>query len=183
MTAQPLRARDVLAEIDGLGATHLVGLPDNASAALFELAAGHDRIQVLNVTREGEAFALAAGLWIGGKTPVVLVQNTGLFESGDSFRGTVLRMRIPLLCLITCRGYARMAVTGLSMPKPPFDGDLLGRADIDSAALFTEPTLNAWGLPWYSLEKELDHPNISLAWRQAQDQSRPVALLVVTALV
>ncbi len=35
-------------------------------------------LQVVPVCREGESFAIALGLIIGGKTPAVLIQNTGL---------------------------------------------------------------------------------------------------------
>jgi len=76
------RILDVLAR---LGATHLLGIPDNTTAPLFDdrraTAFGLDS---LIVSREGEAFAIASGLWLGGKRPVVVIQNTGLLESGDS---------------------------------------------------------------------------------------------------
>ncbi len=51
-----------------LGVTHLVGLPDNDSAALFGLAAGDPRVALLTVAREGEAVAVASGLWLGGRS-------------------------------------------------------------------------------------------------------------------
>ena len=35
-------------------------------------------LQVVPVCREGESFAIALGLIIGGKTPAVLIQDTGL---------------------------------------------------------------------------------------------------------
>ena len=88
--------------------TDVVGVPDNSSAALYTLLERDAAIAVRPVTREGEAFSLACGLWMGGRHPVLLIQNTGLLESGDAFRGTAMRMRIPLVCLVTYRGYAKM---------------------------------------------------------------------------
>lgn len=41
----------------------------------------------------------------GWETPVVLIQNTGLFESGDVSRSTRLGLELPLLLLIGYRGY------------------------------------------------------------------------------
>jgi len=35
-------------------------------------------------------------MWVGGAKPVVLIQNTGLFESGDSIRGINIDMAIPI---------------------------------------------------------------------------------------
>ena len=100
-----IQAQLVLAELKRNHATHVVGLPDNSTVKLFALLREERDIRLVSATREGEAFAIASGLWIGGKVPVVLVQNTGFFESGDSFRGTAMRMRVPLVCLITYRGY------------------------------------------------------------------------------
>ena len=50
-------------------------------------------LTLVRVCREGEAWAIAAGLWIGGARPLVVIQNTGLFESGDSLRNALLRSR------------------------------------------------------------------------------------------
>ena len=55
--------------------THVIGVPDNDTAGLFALAADHPDVELLTVTREGEAFAVASGLWLGGKEPVVVIQN------------------------------------------------------------------------------------------------------------
>ena len=88
--------------------THVIGLPDNTSAPLFDALQAHPSIRLVTVTREGEAFAIASGLWLGGKRPVVVIQNTGLLESGDALRGTAQRMGVPLLCLIGYRGHASL---------------------------------------------------------------------------
>ena len=86
-------------ELETLGVTHVVGVPDNASAALYRSVENGSAMRLIRVAREGEAFAVASGLWIGGSTPVVVVQNTGLLESGDGLRGTVVRMGVPLLSI------------------------------------------------------------------------------------
>lgn len=95
----------------------------------------------MTVTREGEAFAVASGLWLGGAYPVVVIQNTGLLESGDSLRGTAIRMGVPLLCLVTYRGYH-------TLPKQGGAPDEMTRADVDSVAVVSEPTLDAWRVPY-----------------------------------
>ena len=170
------KARSIIEALCRAGITDLVGLPDNSSAALFALLKEGGEPVIRRVTREGEAFAMAAGLWMGGRAPAVLIQNTGLLESGDSFRGTVLRMRIPLLCLITFRGYATLERFG-PLPEKP-DGHLLSRPDLDSAAVLTEPTLQAWGLPFDYLHGEQDVPKVNASVEKAHRLSTPVALLV-----
>ncbi len=167
----------IISELKKCGITHLLGLPDNTSAALFSRLADDPDIDLITVTREGEAFAMASGLWLGGKVPAVIIQNTGLLESGDAFRGTALRMRVPLLCLITYRGYARMGDrdTGASL-KTAIDD--YSRADIDSAGIVTEPTLIAWALPYDFLHTDQDVGKISSAFSRAESESRPVAVLI-----
>jgi len=175
-----LHARAVLSALKACGVTHVVSLPDNSSAALLTLLSSEDSLRLVRVTREGEAFAVASGLWIGGSVPAVVVQNTGFLESGDAFRGTAQRMRIPLLCLIGYRGYARITRSAAQLASGPGEADEFSRPDRDSAALVTEPTLQAWRLPFDFLHSDADVEKISAAFARAQAESRPVALLVTT---
>ena len=158
--------------------THVVTLPDNASAALLSGLESSAGPRVVWVTREGEAFALASGLWAGGAAPVVLIQNTGLLESGDALRGTAMRMRVPLVCLVTYRGYPSLRAAS---PPPAKGGALLGRPDVDSVAVLTEPTLSAWGVPYTFLHGDDDLPRLTEAFANAGRLEQPVALLVPEA--
>lgn len=173
-----MQARLILNELRNNLVTHVVGLPDNASAALFSLLSSEEKPQLVTVTREGEAFAVAAGLWVGGKNPVVLIQNTGLLESGDGLRGTVMRMRIPLVCLVTYRGYSTMAGAKLAPPREGLHSEILSRPDIDSVAVLTEPTLKAWGLSYDFLVENDDLAKISEAFKKAKESIQPTVLLI-----
>lgn len=137
--------------------THVLGIPDNSSAPLFDARVDHASIRLVPVTREGEAFAVASGLWLGGATPLVVVQNTGFIESGDALRGTAVRMGVPLPFVVTGRGYAKMEAAGLG-PDTPRTPELLTRANVDSVALVTEPTLHAWGIPYVRCDHGRDVP-------------------------
>ena len=167
-------ARRILDVFGARQVTHVVSLPDNASAALLSRLRVERGPRVVSVTREGEAFAVAAGLWTGGARPVVLIQNTGLLESGDALRGTAMRMRIPLVCVVTCRGYASLA---RSDGGPP-GGEGLSRPDVDSVAVLTEPTLRAWGVPYTFLRDEADLPRLDEAFADAERLLQPVAVLL-----
>jgi sulfopyruvate decarboxylase subunit alpha len=171
-----VHARLVLEALRQEQVTHVVTLPDNASSALLAMLSPSESPRLVGVTREGEAFALASGLWVGGAHPLVLIQNTGLLESGDALRGTAMRMRVPLVCLVTYRGYA--SLSALSGPAAPLDGPALSRPDVDSTALLTEPTLAAWGIPYGFLHRDEDVPRIGEAFRQAALLEQPVALLI-----
>jgi len=165
------------------GVTHVVGLPDSISGPLFDAVEAHPAIRLVTVTREGEAFALATGLWIGGAKPLVVVQNTGLLESGDSLRGTALRMAAPIPILVTGRGYTKMHAAGVT-PDEPRAIELLTRPDVDSTALFTEPTLAAWGVPFTRCEGDAADPagDLLRTIDEARAHERPVALVVARAL-
>jgi sulfopyruvate decarboxylase subunit alpha len=171
-----VHARLILEALRREQVTHVVTLPDNASGALLAMLSPSESPRLLGVTREGEAFALASGLWVGGANPLVLIQNTGLLESGDALRGTAMRMRVPLVCLVTYRGYA--SLVALPGPAAPLDGKALSRPDVDSTALLTEPTLAAWGIPYGFLHRDDDVPRIGEAFRQAALLEQPVALLI-----
>jgi sulfopyruvate decarboxylase TPP-binding subunit len=164
-----------------LGVTHLVALPDNTSAPLLDAVRLEDGISLLFGTREGEVIALASGLWLGGAAPAVLIQNTGLLEAGDGLRGTASRMGAPILLLVTCRGYAKSRAAGLEPRGVRITRDVLVRPDLDSVAHMTEPTLEAWGIPFLHLRDAGDLTPVREGWAQANREERPVAVLVDTS--
>ena len=172
------RAQLIIEQLRACGITHVVSLPDNASKALLEGLAKEPKIRLVSVTREGEAWAVAAGLWMGGGTPAVVIQNTGFLESGDALRGTAMRMRIPLLCLLTYRGYATLPPAMRQAPAIPTDATVLARSKIDSCAVLFEPTLQAWGIPYDFLHDDGDVPKIRSTFERAQQCEHPVALLI-----
>jgi len=178
VTISAVHVLDALIEI---GATEVLGIPDNATAALFDQVASDPRLDLLTVTREGEAFAIATGLWMGGRQPVVCIQGTGLLESGDSLRGTALRMGVPLLCMVGYRGHAKMIAADIG---PLEDHPLadLRRIDVDSVALHLERTLRAWSVPYWTLAPGNERAAIEAAWARARDEERPVAVLAPKTL-
>ena len=164
------------------GITHVVGIPDNTTGPLFDAIAQHPTIRLVTVTREGEAIAIASGLWMGSASPLVVIQNTGLLESGDSLRGTAVRMAAPIPMIVTGRGYAKMAHAELT-PDEPRTLELLTRADVDSTALLTEPTLEVWGIPYRRCEGEDDPTEaITDTILAARERGRPVAVVMARTL-
>ncbi len=176
------RAATLLAEMVRLGVSHVIGLPDNGSAGLFQSVEDSPDMTLLQVTREGEAFALASGLWMGGRHPVVLIQNTGLLESGDSLRGTAVRMGVPLLCLIGYRGYPTLKALRRGGLESVTSENMV-RSDLDSVALVTEPTLRAWGVPFGLYTSDSDLPKVAEAWERAHREFRPLALLLLAPFI
>ena len=157
-------AQKIVDSLKNQNITHAVGVPDNGSAQIYELLRKDEEIEVITVTREGEAFAIAAGLYIGGKRPIVIIQNTGFLESGDAIRGTVFNMQVPVVVFIGYRGY--------------YNRDAGGNW-ADSAATFLEPTLKAWNLPYQMLETDADIGCIDWAFEKSSETSLPTAVLLI----
>jgi len=155
-----LRPETLIEEFKKNGVTHIVTIPDSETNYLYELMKEQPWLDVIPASREGETFAIALGLSIGGKVPVCLIQNTGMMESGDSIRGMALDAGFPLVMLVGYRGWNRHGVI------------------TDTAAKYTEPFLNAMGVNYYLVEQDEDASRISVAFEEARAQKRPVAVLV-----
>ena len=164
MTTQDvvLRPVSVIEELKKNNITHVVWLPDSETNFMYQLLTNEPSLDLVPVCREGETMAIAAGLWVGGKRPIVLIQNTGIFESGDSIRGLALDVNQPLVMLVGYRGWSRHGVTA------------------DSAARFIEHILHAWGINYYLIETDEDADRISVAIEEAERTQKPVAVLVGT---
>ena len=75
---------EIVGLCEELGVTHVVWVPDSAFGPWETELESARSVQLVRVCREGEAWPLAAGLLVGGKSPLVVMQTTGLFESGDA---------------------------------------------------------------------------------------------------
>jgi sulfopyruvate decarboxylase subunit alpha len=108
--------------------SHVVTVPDG-TIGRWEEDIERAGIRIVRVCREGEAWTVAGGLYIGGAAPLVMIQCTGLFESGDAIRNTLHEWKLPLYAIIGYRSY-------LNQENLPGDTSLV----------FTEPILAAWKL-------------------------------------
>jgi sulfopyruvate decarboxylase subunit alpha len=159
MSASATRTVSVLKR---LGFTDAVSIPDGESRYLYQALVDDLDIEVYLPTREGEGIAIAAGLWVGGRRPVVVLQNTGLMEAGDALRGCGIGPSIPLLLLVGWRGYP---------------GAIAGTLPLDSAYTYTEPLLEAWGVPYSTLMGDDDLGVIDEMTAMADATSRPAAVV------
>ena len=155
-----LRPETVLAELRNNGVTDVVWLPDSETNWLFLLMQAEPGLRLVGVSREGHACSIASGLHAGGRRPMILIQNTGLMESGDSIRGWLLGMNVPVVMMVGYRGWTRHGVNA------------------DSAATYTERFLHAFDLPYYLVEGDADAGRISIAFAEAERGQRPVVVLV-----
>lgn len=152
----------VAAALTSCGVTHVVWVPDSVLGCWDATLSTDPALSLIRVCREGEAIAVAAGLHIGGKRPLVIMQCTGLFEAGDSLRNFIHDLKLPLFLLIGVRSYfAHQA--GQSA---------------DTCPVFTEPILQAWKLPYVVLDHKHGPADLATAYRQAQAERRAGAALL-----
>src|SRR5215813_1871494 len=126
----------VVAALKRQGVTHVIWIPDSELGSWESALTAPDGFPLVRVCREGEAFAVAAGLCLGGQRPVVIVQCTGFFEAGDALRNVIHDMRIPLFLMVGVRSYS-LHQEGKTA---------------DSCPVFTEPILQAWRIPYVVLD-------------------------------
>ena len=148
----------VLAE---LGVTHVVTVPDSTIGPWQEAIEDGGRTRLVRVCREGEAWEVAAGLHLGGATPLVMIQCTGLFESGDAIRNTLHEWKLPLYAIIGYRSY-------LNQENLPGDTSLV----------FTEPILAAWKLDVRFIKQPSELMGMADHYRECQSASKPGVALI-----
>jgi sulfopyruvate decarboxylase TPP-binding subunit len=144
------------------GITHVVWLPDSDLGTWEAALTGRDGLPLVRVCREGEAFAVAAGLLLGGQRPIVVVQCTGLFEAGDALRNVVHDLKLPLFVIVGVRSY-RAHQQGKSK---------------DSCPVFAEPILRAWQIPCTWLDDRQSADDLEPVYRESQAQGRAAAVLI-----
>ena len=159
-TSNALSPETVLAHMKKNGVTDIVWLPDSETNWLYLLMQAEPSLRLIGVSREGHACSIAAGLAAGGRRPMILIQNTGMMESGDSIRGWLIGLNVPVVLMVGYRGWTRHGV------------------NTDTAATFTEPFLNAYRINYYLVENDADSDRITVAFEEAARTKRPVVILV-----
>ena len=144
------------------GVTHVVWLPDSELGSWEAALTAPDGLPLIRVCREGEAFAIAAGLLLGGQRPIVSIQCTGLFEAGDALRNVIYDLKLPLFFVVGVRSY---------------HAHQQGQSK-DSCPIFTEPILQAWQIPYTLLDERHSADDLARAYRDAQAQPRAAAVLI-----
>ena len=142
------------------GISHVVTVPDSTVGPWQDgiAAAG---ITLVRVCREGEAWAVAAGLYLGGATPLVMIQCTGLFESGDALRNILHDWKLPIPSIIGYRSYLNQD----TLPG-------------DTCLVFTEPILDAWRIPFRLITGPEQYAEMADYLAQCLEAGEPGALLI-----
>jgi sulfopyruvate decarboxylase TPP-binding subunit len=153
----------VVAALKSVGVTDVVWIPDSDLGTWEAALRAAPRLRLIRVCREGEAIGVAAGLILGGRKPIVLIQCTGFFEAGDAFRNVVHDMGLPLFVVIGVRSWYAYQE---------------GKTR-DNCPVFAEPILRAWQVPYVWIDRtKHTAEDLGAAYRQAQAERRAGAVLL-----
>lgn len=128
---------------------------------LLQLVSDDPDIIHIPVTREEEGVGLCAGAWMGGRRPVLLMQNSGLGNSINALASLDFLYEIPLIMIISHRGCEGEPIIG-QVP--------MGR--------LTPKLLDAMEIPKFSPSPADAEETVALACSLAFEQRRPVAVLL-----
>lgn len=151
---------EVGALLNELGISHVLTVPDS-TIGRWESGIEGAGIKLVRVCREGEAWAIAGGLYLGGASPLVMIQCTGLFESGDALRNVIHEWNLPIYSMVGYRSY-------LNQDTLPGDTSLV----------FTEPILAAWKLDVRLITKPTQLHEIAAHYRECRAASRAGVALI-----
>jgi sulfopyruvate decarboxylase TPP-binding subunit len=152
----------LVAALKDCGISHVIWIPDSELGAWDQALSTAREVQLIRVCREGEAMAVAAGLLLGGRRPLVVIQCTGLFEAGDSLRNVIHDLKLPLFLVIGVRGYRAYQRQGTT----------------DTCPVFAEPVLRAWQIPYLLFDHQHTAADLAAAYRQARAENRAGAVLI-----
>lgn len=85
------------------GFNFFTGVPCSFLEDLIICVEAHEKY--IPAVREDACMGLAAGAWLAGKKPVVLMQNSGLCVAYNALTSLHLIYKIPVLMVISLRGY------------------------------------------------------------------------------
>ena len=156
-------AKLLVEEMKATGINFIVCLPDNGLRDIYFLTKDDKYFQFVPVTNEMEGVAVAAGAWLGGKKPIMVMENSGLRVASEGLaRLGAGYYGIPVLLLMSHRGCM---------------GD--GNWWAINHGTVMEPMLNALRIPYKIVERDEDiEGSLQRAQRTLEASKHHVAVIM-----
>jgi sulfopyruvate decarboxylase subunit alpha len=146
---------------------HVVTVPDWVQLALHQrLEAGLPGVKLVGCCSENQVITVAAGLTLGGKRPLLMMQNQGLYNCMNTLRAVCLDAQMPLVFMV---GQFGREYANLGQPST---------ASRRTMVRIMEPLLTAINVPFLCLDSEADLVRMDEAYALAHAQRTAVVLLV-----
>lgn len=143
------------------GVNFFTGVACSILAPLIRALEQHAQLDYLPATREDLAVGFASGAYLAGRTPAVLMQNSGLGHSLNALTSLNLIYKIPLLLIVGYRG---------AEPGDAPEHWVMGRS--------CTKLLEAIGVPYWTPEKETLISDTEVAIKRMHEGKIPVALFI-----
>ena len=159
-----IEASDFLNEAARRGFGFFTGVPCSFLTPVINRAASDPVLRYVGAASEGEAVAIAAGAWLGGRSTAVLCQNSGLGNAVNPLTSLNAPFRIPTLMIVTWRGQP-------GRPDEP-QHEVMGR--------ITHDLLSLCGVAHGAFPNALEDvaPALDAAERSMADTSLPFAFVM-----
>jgi len=157
---------ELAALLDRHGFDFFTGVPCSLVESLIAAIERHPRAPWLPAVREDVAVGMAAGAWLGGRRPVVVMQNSGLGTSLNALASLSLMYGFPALLVVTWRGHA-----GKDAPEHILMGEITPRL------------LDLLGIPYRVLGQAPVGELVQWARTEMDAREIPVALVVPPGVV
>jgi sulfopyruvate decarboxylase subunit alpha len=159
-----LRGASIIREIKASGVEFVVSVPDiTTSEGLLRPLSQASDPRLVRICKEDEGVAICAGLSYCNRRALLLIQQTGLFDSINAIRGVAVEYSLPVCMMV-----------GLLEKEP----GVLPRQSKRYAVRIVEPVLDAMGITYHEIESEADIGKIAPAIETAYAQMQPVVLLI-----
>ena len=80
------------------------GVPCSFLTPLINEVISNDRLEYIPASNEGDAVAIASGVWLGNKRGIAMMQNSGLGNAVSPLTSLNFPFKIPVLVICTLRG-------------------------------------------------------------------------------
>lgn len=163
-TFQEVACKEIIKGIEEINPDYFLSIPCSTVGPVIKYFENSDKVKAFPVSREEDGVGIAAGISLGGKLPVMLIQDTGIGNSILAITTFVQAYHVPMLILVTRRGgfgEINSAVNLFSEPLPR----ILDDAAVKTFKLDYKVPLKEWSVA------------IKGASKYAQDTHRPIIVM------
>lgn len=159
-----LRGRAIIDAIKAGAVEFVVSVPDiTTSDGLLWPIARDPALRHVRVCKEDEGVSICTGLAYSDRRAVLLIQNTGFFDSINAIRAIAVEYRQPVCLMI-----------GLQGKEPDVPPDRSAKYSVRIVG----PMLDLMGIERHAVQDTADTALIAPAIARAYETSRPVAFLI-----
>ena len=118
----------------------ILSLPCIMLKGLLQVIEEKNEIDHISITREEEGIGIAAGAYLGGKVPAIVMQNSGLGNSVNAIKSLLQLYRIPVIFIMSHRGGEGEKILA-QIPMGKLTPDLLDLLKIETFIVDSEKNI------------------------------------------